>query len=79
MSRGGGRGGGRSGGGGGGGFGVNREMTPEHREKTLFVGNLDKRITERHLIQLFQQFGELERVQFMWSDTDTQRQRHRVP
>lgn len=46
--------------------GSGREMTPDQRERTLFVGNLDKRITERHLIQLFTQFGELTRVQFMW-------------
>jgi RNA recognition motif-containing protein len=52
----------RSGGPGG------KELAPEQREKTLFVGNLDKRVTERHLIQLFGQFGELERVQFMWCE-----------
>lgn len=43
-----------------------REEAPETRDKTLFVGNLDRRVTERHLISLFTQFGELERVLFMW-------------
>jgi RNA recognition motif-containing protein len=32
----------------------------------LYVGNLDRRVTEYHLMQLFSQFGELTRVQFMW-------------
>ena len=41
-------------------------MDPEARDRTLYVGNLDRRVSEYHLMQLFSQFGELIRVQFMW-------------
>jgi len=43
-----------------------RELDPENKDKTLYVGNLDRRVTEYHLMQLFHQFGDLTRVQFMW-------------
>ena len=35
------------------------------RDRTLYVGNLNRHVTEYHLMQLFSQFGELTRVQFM--------------
>eukprot|EP00462_Mataza_sp_D1_P008064 CAMPEP_0175159450 /NCGR_PEP_ID=MMETSP0087-20121206/23421_1 /TAXON_ID=136419 /ORGANISM="Unknown Unknown, Strain D1" /LENGTH=212 /DNA_ID=CAMNT_0016447485 /DNA_START=61 /DNA_END=697 /DNA_ORIENTATION=- len=42
------------------------EFSAERREKTLWVGNLDKKVTEYHLIKLFSKFGEIVREQFMW-------------
>ena len=42
------------------------DMNAKIREKTLFVGNLDRSATEYHLIKIFQQFGSIEKVVFMW-------------
>ena len=36
------------------------------RDCTLYVGNLNPRVTDYHLMKLFGQFGELIRVQFTW-------------
>jgi len=49
------------------------EFLPEHREKTLYIGGLDKRVTEYHLIQLYQTFGKIDRLQFMWHHVGEQK------
>lgn len=43
------------------------EFAPERRERTLWVGNLDKRVNEYLLIKLFTKYGEIVREDFMWN------------
>lgn len=62
------------GGGGGGRPGqARKEFSAEHREKTLWVGNMDKQISEYMLIKLFSKYGTIEREEFMWWHVGEQR------
>lgn len=45
----------------------------EVREHKLYVGNLDKRVTEYHILKLFQPHGRIVREQFMWHVSGPQR------
>ena len=45
----------------------------EIREHKLYIGNLDKRVTEYHIIKLFQPHGKIVREQFMWHASGPQR------
>lgn len=47
-------------------FAERPEFNGERREKTLFVGNLDSRVTEYMLIKKFEKYGEIVREQYMW-------------
>jgi RNA recognition motif-containing protein len=49
------------------------EFSPENRAKTLYVGNLGRKVTEYEMIKLFQQHGEVVRSQFMYHRFGDQR------
>jgi len=42
------------------------ETLPEHRDRTLYVGNLDRRLTEYQLIKMFEPYGTIQGELFMW-------------
>lgn len=39
---------------------------PEQKENKLYIGNLDPRVTEYHIINLFRPFGTIVREEFAW-------------
>ncbi|GBG85475.1 hypothetical protein CBR_g40116 [Chara braunii] len=41
-------------------------MKEEVREHKLYVGNLDHRLTEYHVIKMFTPFGKIKREEYMW-------------
>eukprot|EP00472_Partenskyella_glossopodia_P008381 CAMPEP_0197539726 /NCGR_PEP_ID=MMETSP1318-20131121/63631_1 /TAXON_ID=552666 /ORGANISM="Partenskyella glossopodia, Strain RCC365" /LENGTH=161 /DNA_ID=CAMNT_0043098507 /DNA_START=89 /DNA_END=570 /DNA_ORIENTATION=+ len=36
------------------------------KKRTIYIGNLDRRVTEYMLIKLFQKFGKMTRINFTW-------------
>eukprot|EP01103_Thecamoeba_quadrilineata_P015111 TRINITY_DN4676_c0_g1_i2.p1 TRINITY_DN4676_c0_g1~~TRINITY_DN4676_c0_g1_i2.p1 ORF type:complete len:172 (-),score=27.83 TRINITY_DN4676_c0_g1_i2:24-539(-) len=42
------------------------QLPDENRENKLYVGNLDLRVTEYHIIKIFKPFGKLLREEFLW-------------
>ncbi|EGD80833.1 hypothetical protein PTSG_01419 [Salpingoeca rosetta] len=57
---------------GGGGFGSGGEM-PVVSDTRLFIGNLDTRVTEKHLIKLFSKYGQIENLNFLWNKVGPKR------
>ena len=40
---------------------------------TLFVGNLDRRVTEASIARVFKPYGDIRRIQFMWHQSGPRR------
>ena len=40
---------------------------------TLFVGNLDHRVTEASIARIFKPHGDIRRIQFMWHQSGPKR------
>lgn len=49
------------------------EYAPERQARTLFVGNLDKRVTEYQLLTIFTPLGNVVRCNYLWHLTGEQR------
>lgn len=45
---------------------MNKQKEFENRENKLYIGNLDPRVTEYHIINLFKPFGHIVREEFAW-------------
>jgi len=45
---------------------VHSLLPPEKKENKLYVGNLDSRVNEFTLLQLFKPFGTIVREEFLW-------------
>jgi len=73
------RGGQGQGGGGGGGFNYVYGMNDTGDENTtnIYVGNINPKMQEKELCEIFGKFGPLASVKIMWPRTDEERQRGR--